>query len=174
MRHHRPARRELLLATATFGAIALGTLLALDLLVTGGFEIAPPRTHPTYYTPMLARSAPVAPMEADGDVAAVGWTQASPIDPEQTEPNDAQGEPQEIAQGEDTLGGDSALSSVDAPSDDDVYRGIEALFAAQDARARQDAARDDQGTDAQAPGEAASPALDGEGTDAADPSESPQ
>jgi|SRR5262245_7422910 len=169
MRHHRPPRREFLLATATFGAIALGTLLALDLLVTGGFEMTPPRTHPTYYTPLLARSAPVAPMEAEGDVAAVGWTQASPLDPAQSEPDDAQAEPQEAQAtqpGADTAG---ESAQVAAPSDDDVYREIEALFAVQDARAQQDA---------DASGEASSPTLEGEPGAGAAPddaaSESPQ
>jgi hypothetical protein len=125
----RPALRERILATATFSGIALATVFALDFIVTGGFDLGARRSASTYFEPLLAASITAPPPSTT--VTAVAWTDPSVLnDPRMIE------EAPPVA---DLIGAAATTEpgeQIVAPSEEQLYREIEALYAEQDARAQ--------------------------------------
>lgn len=138
MLENKPVLRERLLAAATFAGIALATIMALDFMVTGGFQFRSPRTpEPDFqpfaqstvddvqsYRPRTGAASPVLwhePMALDGDP------------PPQPAGELAGGPDTDI--GPRTADAEAAFDAVQAPSEDELYREIDELYAAQDARA---------------------------------------
>lgn len=115
----RPKLREGLLATATFAAIAIGTLGALDFIVTGGFDFGARRTASSYGSPLVGASVLAAEPPAS-TITAMTWSAPEAVDEEQTAEDllDAAAEPGE---------------GVAAPSEDQLYREIAQLYLEQDA-----------------------------------------
>src|SRR5688572_23042707 len=77
MANDRSVRKERLLALATFGGIALATAMAIDFLVTGGFEIVPQRQHSPYVDPFAFASvseASASDWTPQGTTTEVAWT----------------------------------------------------------------------------------------------------
>ncbi|MGH6951463.1 MAG: hypothetical protein ACREH4_11345 [Vitreimonas sp.] len=118
----QPIVRERLLATATFAAIALGTLAALDFLVTGGFDFGARRTASSYGSPLIGASSPILGAEpADSTVTALAWS-----DPLAVEEKEQTAEEQLDPAAATEPGGT-------APSGDQLYRAIAQLYLDQDA-----------------------------------------
>ena len=122
--------RERLLAAATFAAIGLATLGALDFLVTGGFDPGARRTASTYGSPLIGASVPLSDAEQPAPtVTAVTW-----IDPEAVD---------EVEQTDETLLDAAAEpgEAVAAPSEDRLNQEIAELYL-EDARENEDEAED--------------------------------
>lgn len=115
--------RECLLATATFAAIGLATVGALDFLVTGGFDPGARRTASTYGSPLIGASVPLAEAEPASTVTAVMWTDPVAVDEVELAEDDmfdAASEPGEAAPSGDQLTQEIAeLYLEDAPEDAD-------------------------------------------------------
>lgn len=122
----RSKLREGLLATATFAAIALGTLGALDFIVTGGFDFGARRTASSYGSPLVGASVLAAEPPAS-TITAVTWSAPQAVNEEQTAEDLHAAEPGE---------------GVAAPSEDQLYSEIAQLYLEQDARADEDQAMD--------------------------------
>jgi hypothetical protein len=116
-----PARRERLLAMATFGGIALATMWALDFLVTGGFDIAVRRSS-SHYVDLIA-PAPTSEQAPEG----AANTEAAPLSSAPAAPAAAPlaGEHGDVARAD--------VANYIGPSVDELYREIAALYAEQDA-----------------------------------------
>ena len=126
MLEDRPVLKDRLYAFATFGGIALATAMAFDFMVTGGFDFGAQRSQSTYTDPFAyasaAASSAVSAWAPEANAHEVSWTTPMPID--------------EPAAGETELDGDSTGRAVAAeyaaPSEDELYREIAALYAQQD------------------------------------------
>ncbi len=128
MLEDRPVLKDRLLATATFGGIALATAMAIDFLVTGGFEMLPPPTPSHYIDPFAYAGVADARAETpSATTTAVAWNDPLLIE-EQT---DAPPPEDLVGDAEAQVGGGAV-----GPSEDDLYREIAALYASQDAQAR--------------------------------------
>jgi hypothetical protein len=126
----RPVLRERILATATFSGIALATVFALDFIVTGGFDLGARRSASTYFEPLLAASITAPPPSST--VTALAWTDPSVLyDPRIIE------EAPPVADLIDAGATNEPGEQIAAPSEEQLYREIEALYAEQDARAAQ-------------------------------------
>ncbi|WP_325060792.1 hypothetical protein [Vitreimonas sp.] len=119
-------------AASAFGGIAVASAVALDLIVTSGWQIDPPPTElelnepsPTYIAMMDGG------WRSDYSYSTVSWDEQLPIDDQTYET-----EPVERLAG--APGGDDPYyrtAHYDVPSEDELYREIAALYAEQDARA---------------------------------------
>ena len=135
MTDERPLRHERLWAAATFAGIGLATLMALDFLVTGGFDFGAQRSRSSPVDPLGAN---VVAAPAPSTVTALAWTDpavADPIDPAMAD----KAQPAEEASEESA---DEPTADVAAPSEDELYREIANLNAEQDARAAHGAERE--------------------------------
>jgi hypothetical protein len=135
MLEDRPVLRERILATATFGGIALATAMALDVLVTGGIEFLP-KPQPIHFIDPFAYAG-ISDARADAPSAittAVTWNEQLPIDEAAmgTISIDEEALPPEELTGDANaqVGGGFV-----APSEAELHREIAALYAEQDARA---------------------------------------
>ena len=128
MLEDRPVLKDRLYAVATFGGIALATAMAFDFMVTGGFDFGARRTQSTYTDPFAfasaATSSGISAWAPEANAHEVSWTAPMPLDDVTTEDTPP-------------LDGDSTSSAVAtqyaAPSEDELYREITALYEAQDA-----------------------------------------
>ena len=128
MLEDRPVLKDRLYAAATFGGIALATAMAFDFIVTDGFDFGARRTQSTYTDPFAfassAASSAVSAWAPEANAHEVSWSTPIPLDDVATD--DTQ-----------QLDGDSTGSAVAAqyaaPSEDELYREIAALYEAQDA-----------------------------------------
>jgi hypothetical protein len=117
------------MAAATFGGIALGTIMALDLLVTDGFDLGP-RPSPSHYTdPFACALADPEWTPPAATVTPIAWTETTMIDASMPVEELEGGRSAPIRRAEN-------LDYVAAPSEEELYREIAALYAAQDARAQ--------------------------------------
>lgn len=123
-------RDEKLKAAGAFGAIAIASVVALDMMLFSGFQIdpaAPERTAPARATEQYSDMFDGAWRSAYSTIS-TAWTEADEID-------------QEFAA--ETLAGDPSSTSPEhfndaiysVPSEDDLYEEISALYAEQDRHA---------------------------------------
>lgn len=128
MLEDRPVLKDRLYAVATFGGIALATAMAFDFMVTGGFDFGAQRSQSTYTDPFAfassAASSAVSALAPEANAREVSWTSPMPLDEVATE------DPQQL-DGDST--GSAVAAQYAAPSEDELYREITALYEAQDA-----------------------------------------
>lgn len=124
MLDHRPVVRERLLASAVFGAIVVGVVVASDVLITGGFDFPSTERGAHADTPNYFQIA----AENWSD----GWTprtSAQPLDwPEDSLIDVAFYESERLVGGADDL--DTQLSQYQGPSEEELRREIAELYAA--------------------------------------------
>lgn len=126
MLEHRPVLRERLLACAVFGAIAIGVVAAGDVMVTGGFDFPSMERGAHANTPNFFQT------------ASLSWDDWAPqADARTFEARTVMAvddSAEYFAESEDLAGADDggaiALSSYIAPSEEELRREIEALYAA--------------------------------------------
>lgn len=128
-------RNEWLRAAAAFSGIALVSAVSLDLMVTNGWQIDPP---PSQVRTSEASPSYIAMMDggwrSDYSYSTVSWSDPMPID---------EGAPAPVERLDgavDATDPSYRTAQYNAPSEEELYQEIAALYAEQDARAAERAA----------------------------------